>query len=75
VEASARGRCVKGSFWETHKENWRQALVEFTVSSDMFEGVFVISPQLANSAIIGCQFLISRRVLQKKAKQITTRNQ
>jgi hypothetical protein len=42
----------------------RQALVEFTISNDMFVGVFFISSQLANNAIIGCHFLTSRRVLQ-----------
>jgi hypothetical protein len=38
----------------------RQALVQFTITSDMFEGVFMISPQLSNDAIIGCYLLISR---------------
>jgi hypothetical protein len=34
----------------------RQAL-EFTVDKDLFEGVFMITPRLANEAIIGCQLL------------------
>jgi hypothetical protein len=46
----------------------RQALVQFTASSEMFEGVFIISPQIANDAITGCQFLISRRVLRKASQ-------
>jgi hypothetical protein len=35
----------------------RQALIEFTVGNDLFEGVFMITPRLANEAIIGCQLL------------------
>ena len=34
-----------------------QALLEFTVGDDEFEGVFMVSPQLSNDAILGCQFL------------------
>jgi hypothetical protein len=34
-----------------------QALIEFTVGKDLFEGVFMTMPQLANEAIIGCQLL------------------
>jgi hypothetical protein len=32
-------------------------LIEFTVGEDLFENVFMISSQLTNEAIIGCQFL------------------
>jgi hypothetical protein len=32
-------------------------LIEFNTGSDLFEGIFMVSPQLANDAIIGCQFL------------------
>jgi hypothetical protein len=35
----------------------QQVLVEFTMGSDAFEGVFMVSPQLRNDAIIGCHFL------------------
>jgi hypothetical protein len=34
-----------------------QALVEFAVGRDIFEGVFMISPQVTSEAIIGCQLL------------------
>jgi hypothetical protein len=34
-----------------------QALVEFTIGRDTFEGVFMISAQLTSEAIIGCQLL------------------
>jgi hypothetical protein len=32
-------------------------MLEFAIGEDDFEGVFMISPQLANEAIIGCQLL------------------
>jgi hypothetical protein len=32
-------------------------LIEFTVGNDLFESVFLISSQLTNEAIIGCQLL------------------
>jgi hypothetical protein len=35
----------------------RQALIEFTIGNDLFEGVFMITPQLNNEAIIGCNLL------------------
>jgi hypothetical protein len=35
----------------------RQALIEFTVGNDLYESVFMVSSQLMNKAIIGCQFL------------------
>jgi hypothetical protein len=35
----------------------RRALIEFTVGNDLFEGLFMITPRLANEAIIGCQLL------------------
>jgi hypothetical protein len=35
----------------------QQALVEFAIGHDLFESVFLISLQLTNEAIIGCQFL------------------
>jgi hypothetical protein len=65
VEAPARERCVNDSFWENTKKVRRPAFVEFTISNGMFEGVFMISPQLASDAIIGCHILISRSVLPK----------
>jgi hypothetical protein len=34
-----------------------QALIEFTIGRGIFEGVFMISPQLTSEAIIGCQLL------------------
>jgi hypothetical protein len=33
----------------------RQALLEFTIGGDDFEGVSMISPQLTNETIIDCQ--------------------
>jgi hypothetical protein len=53
------------AFGKPTRKIWRQALVEFIISSEMIEGLFMISPQLVKGAIIGCQFLISRRVLRK----------
>jgi hypothetical protein len=35
----------------------RQALIEFTIGNDLFEGVFMITPRLTNEAIIGCNLL------------------
>jgi hypothetical protein len=34
-----------------------QTLVSFTIGEDLFEGVFLISSQLASEAILGCQLL------------------
>jgi hypothetical protein len=42
----------------------RQVSVELTISSDMFDGVFMVSLKLANDSIIGSRFLLSRRVLR-----------
>jgi hypothetical protein len=39
----------------------RQALVDFSISQDFFEGVFFIYSQLINEAIIDCQFLMEYR--------------
>jgi hypothetical protein len=35
----------------------KQVLLEFLIGKDKFEGVFMVSPQLNNDAIIGCQLL------------------
>jgi hypothetical protein len=35
----------------------KQALVEFNLGKDNFEANFLISPQLINEAILGCQFM------------------
>ena len=35
----------------------QQALVEFSIGQDVFETIFLVSPQLNNDAILGCQFL------------------
>jgi hypothetical protein len=35
----------------------KQALVEFSLGEDEFETHFLISPQLINEAILGCQFM------------------
>jgi hypothetical protein len=45
------------AFGKRSKRIKSQALVEFEIGEELFEGVFLISPQLINSAIIGCQFL------------------
>jgi hypothetical protein len=45
------------AFGKRSKRIRRQALIEFTVGNDLFEGVFMITPHLANEAIIGCQLL------------------
>jgi hypothetical protein len=39
-----------------------QAFIEFTVGTDQFENVFMVSSQLRNDAIIGCQFLKEYRI-------------
>jgi hypothetical protein len=45
------------AFGRRSKRIRRQALLEFSIGHDVFEAVFMISAQLANDAIIGCQFL------------------
>jgi cystathionine beta-lyase family protein involved in aluminum resistance len=45
------------AFGKRSKRIRRQALIEFTVGNDLFEGVFMITPQLTNETIIGCQLL------------------
>jgi hypothetical protein len=45
------------AFGRRSKRIRNQALIEFTVGEDSFESVFMISSQLNNDAIIGCQFL------------------
>jgi hypothetical protein len=45
------------AFGKRSKRIRHQALIEFTVGEDLFESVFMISSQLTNDAIIGCQFL------------------
>ena len=45
------------AFGRRSKKIRSQALVEFAIGSDIFEGVFMISPQLTSEAIIGCQLL------------------
>jgi hypothetical protein len=45
------------AFGRRSRKVTRKALLEFTIGEDDFEGVFMISPQLANEAIIGCQLL------------------
>jgi hypothetical protein len=41
------------AFGRRSRKMTRQALLEFAIGEDDFEGVFMISPQLANEAIIG----------------------
>jgi hypothetical protein len=45
------------AFSKRSKRIRRQALLEFSIGDDVFETTFMISAQLANDAIIGCQFL------------------
>jgi hypothetical protein len=45
------------AFGKRSKRIRRQALLEFSISHDVFETTFMISAQLANDAIIGSQFL------------------
>jgi hypothetical protein len=35
----------------------KQALLEFNLGEDKFEANFLLSPQLINEAILGCQFM------------------
>jgi hypothetical protein len=46
------------AFGRKSKRIRQQVLIDFTVGQDSFESVFMISYQLTNEAIIGCQFLI-----------------
>jgi hypothetical protein len=43
------------AFGKRSKRIRKQALVDFTIGNDKFEGVFLVSLQLTNEAIIGCQ--------------------
>jgi hypothetical protein len=45
------------AFGRGSKRIRRQALVEFKIGQDVFETIFMISSQLANNSILGCQFL------------------
>jgi hypothetical protein len=45
------------AFGKHSKRIKQQALMEFATGNDLFESVFIISSQLTNEAIIGCQFL------------------
>jgi hypothetical protein len=45
------------AFGRRSKKIKTQALVAFDIGKDSFESVFMVSPQLANDAILGCQFL------------------
>jgi hypothetical protein len=45
------------AFGRRSKKIKSQILMEFTLGEDEFEGVFMISSQLTNDAIIGCQLL------------------
>jgi hypothetical protein len=45
------------AFGKRSKRIRQQALIEFTVGEDRFVGVFMVTPQLANEAIKGCQLL------------------
>ena len=45
------------AFGKRSKRIRRQALVEFSIGQDVFETIFLVSPQLNNDAILGCQFL------------------
>jgi hypothetical protein len=45
------------AFGRRSKRIRQQVLIEFTMENDLFESVFLISFQLKNDAIIGCQFL------------------
>jgi hypothetical protein len=40
------------------KRTRRQALLEFSIGRDVFEAILLISPQLNNDDIFGCQFLL-----------------
>jgi hypothetical protein len=45
------------AFGKKSKRIRQQVLIEFTMEDDFFECIFLISSQLKNEAIIGCQFL------------------
>ena len=45
------------AFGKRSKRIRQQAFVEFAMGDDLFECIFLISSQLKNEAIIGCQFL------------------
>jgi hypothetical protein len=45
------------AFERRSKKIRKQALLEFTIREDCFQGVFMISPQLTNEVIIDCQLM------------------
>jgi hypothetical protein len=45
------------AFGKRSKRIKHQAFIDFTMGNDCFESVFMVSSQLKNEAIIGCQFL------------------
>jgi hypothetical protein len=45
------------AFGERSTKIKKQVLLEFIIGEDKFEGVFLISSQINNDAIIGCQLL------------------
>jgi hypothetical protein len=44
------------AFGKCSNTSRKQAQIEFTIGEGKFQGVFVVSPQVANDVIIGCQF-------------------
>jgi hypothetical protein len=46
------------AFGTKSKQIRRQVLIEFAMGYDLFESVFMVSSQLRNDTIIGCNFLV-----------------
>jgi hypothetical protein len=57
LELPVQGIVLITAFESKSRKIKTQVLLEFTIGEDKFEGVFLISQQLTNDAIIGCQFL------------------
>jgi hypothetical protein len=54
------------AFGRRSKRICRQALLEFSIGRDVFETILLISPQLNNDAIFGCQFLHEHGVTRSR---------
>jgi hypothetical protein len=51
------GVVLVAAFGRRSKRIRRQALLEFEIGQEVFETILLVSPQLNNDAIFGCQFL------------------
>jgi hypothetical protein len=61
-EISVQNTVLVTAFGNRTKRVRKQVYLEFTIGDDVFEGVFLISPQLINSVLIGCDFATDYKV-------------